>query len=414
MKKSNSNVISVTQINYQDEELTSIGLPNGEMKITRGLGSGLTQREGDPKNHFWAIGDRGPNFKVSFAIERLGIKEFEDLKIVEGVKIMPAPHIGPAISELKLDGDTINCLRTFAIKDINGESISGLPSAANPGETAVDLSGNQFESSATGVDSEGIAAMNDGTFWIADEYSPSLLHLHESGKIIVRLIPKGLGILFKGANYPINEILPEIAAKRQFNRGFEAIAISKDEKFLYLAFQSPLAHPNETAHMKARHIRIWKLKLKTGKVVAQFLYPLDSAESFVRDNAISEFKKSDIKISELVTIESDKLLVLERGSATSKFYKINLSKKFEIAEKHLQIDTRPTLEQLSIDGIDDTNIQILPKSLVFTTDDFPQIDSDLEGVIMLSPCTLLLVNDNDFGVEGKSTHFWKIALSKDI
>ena len=256
--------------------------------------------------------------------------------------------------------------------------------------------------------------MNDGTFWIADEYCPSLVQTNAQGNIIQRLIPIGLGHLFECVNYEIREVLPQISSKRQFNRGFEAITASIDEKWLYVAFQSPLAHPNETAHKNSKYVRIWKIDTETGEVAAQYLYKLDKALSFARDNELGKFKNSDIKISELVTISKDRLLVLERGSATSKFYTVSLSKKYELDEKHLNIATTPTIEQLIRSELKTQKIETVPKSLVFSTDDYPQIDADLEGVLLLSPNTLLVVNDNDFGVEGKTTQFWKIELTNDL
>ena len=113
-------------------------------------------------------------------------------------------------------------------------------------------------------------------------------------------------------------------------------------------------------------------------------------------------------------MDPDRLLVLERGSATSKFYIVILEAGHEIDKVHLDMATRPTLEELSAAHQVGSAVPQLTKSLVFTTDDFPEIDADLEGVVMLDPRTLLLVNDNDFGVDGVTTHFWRIELPADL
>ena len=35
-------------------------------------------------------------------------------------------------------------------------------------------------------------------------------------------------------------------------------------------------------------------------------------------------------------------------------------------------------------------------------------------MVVLSPTELLLVNDNDFGVEGAETQFWKVIFEQPI
>ena len=37
-----------------------------------------------------------------------------------------------------------------------------------------------------------------------------------------------------------------------------------------------------------------------------------------------------------------------------------------------------------------------------------------EGLAVLGPRTLLLVNDNDFGIEGVRTRFWRVELAEDL
>jgi hypothetical protein len=204
-------------------------------------------------------------------------------------------------------------------------------------------------------------------------------------------------------------ILPAIAGKRQLNRGFEAIALSPDESWLYLAFQSPLAHPDVKAHEAARHVRIWKLSAATGEVASQFLYLLDPPESFTRDCEKGAFGQSDVKVSEIVAEAEDRLIVLERGSETTKIYRTQL--EHPVAAEHLDVDTRPTLEELSGRG---DELPALGKTLLISTDEHPEVAADLEGMVILSPTELLLVSDNDFGVEGAETSFWNVRFEASL
>jgi hypothetical protein len=50
------------------------------------------------------------------------------------------------------------------------------------------------------------------------------------------------------------------------------------------------------------------------------------------------------------------------------------------------------------------------KHLLLSSDEFLEVGPDIEGVSWLAPGELLLVSDNDFGVEGAETGFWRVRL----
>ena len=119
-------------------------------------------------------------------------------------------------------------------------------------------------------------------------------------------------------------------------------------------------------------------------------------------------KRSDLKVSELAWAAPDILLVLERGSKTTRIYRVQLRGELATPPQHLDAATRPTLEELS--GRGELDLPVLEKSLLFDSDSAPEVAADLEGMVILSESELLLVNDNDFGVEGAETSFWKVRL----
>lgn len=399
--------IRATRLDYADEPLGAIDLPGGTLRVTRGLGSGLARRPGDPPERVWAVGDRGPNLKLDLAIDRYGLEQFRQHATLAGAKLMPFPHIGPAISELHVSDGRVACVRTIRLRDRAGRPLSGLPVPGPFSEPAFDLAGDRLAPDPSGADTEGIAAAADGSFWIADEYGPALFHVAADGTVLVRHVPHGCGAAFAGADYPVVESLPAIAAHRQLNRGFEGLALSADGSRLYCAFQSPLAHPDEAAHRHARHVRLWAIDAATGAVAAEFLYRLDKPGSFRRDSEIGDVDRGDLKLCDIAVIAPDRLLVLERGSATAKLYTVTLDETRALDPRERDIATRPTIEQRSAAG--DT-LPALAKTLLFSTDDHPEIDADLEGIALLSPQVMVLVNDNDFGVDDVKTRFWRIDL----
>jgi hypothetical protein len=403
---------TITRLQFTDECLAEIACPQRKLRILRGLGSGLTR---SPDGRLFAIGDRGPNLKVKLAVETYGLTEIEEHGAKGSSKVMPALEIGPALAELRLDGDGVTIVRAAPLHGSDGELLTGLPTPGSDNsrmEPALKLDGTPHPPDPSGVDSEGIAVASDGTFWIGEEYGPSLLQVDETGEVKMRWLPAGSKATVAGAPYPCQAVLPALAARRHVNRGFEALALSAGGERLHLMFQSPLAHPDAATHAAARHVRLWSLDTGSGALLAEYLYELDEPGSFLRDNAKEPLQRSDIKVSELACLPDGKLLVLERGSETTKLYVVELSDDCALPSEQAELATRPTVEQLSASG--DLGLPVLAKCLVLNTDDHPEVTADLEGMAVLDERTLLLVNDNDFGIEDAETVFWRVRFDQPI
>ena len=401
---------TVQRLAWRDHLMTEVELPKGTLRITLGLGSGLATLAGDRSGRLWAIGDRGPNLKVRQAIGDYGLDHLLRLADVDGAKIMPRPDIGPTIAELKIDGDEVRLIRALPLRGSAGRPLSGLPlpdGGEAEMEPAFDLDGHPIPPDG-GADTEALAVLADGGFWVADEYGPSLMRVDADGVVLRRWAPLGAHGL---SDPPLEPILPAIAGRRRLNRGFEALSISADEAWLFASFQSPLQHEDDDA--RARHLRIWKLDAASGVVVAQFVYPLDAPSSFARDRRDGKVRRGDLKVCETAWLGEDRLLVLERISGTTKIYRIDLAGPGAPAA-HLALDTRPTIEEMTPKQLAGAGVPVLAKTLVFTTDDAPEIVADLEGMAVLSDRQLILVNDNDYGTEGAETKFFRVTFDAPV
>lgn len=398
--------IRITELRFDAEELARLDLPRGSLRVTRGIGSGMCA---DAGGRIWAVGDRGPNLSVALATERYGLAAVARHGEADGAKVMPCLDIGPAMAELAVEDDTVRIVRVLPLADGEGRLLSGLPVPGTghaASEPALGLDGGVIAPDPTGADTEGIAPADDGGFWIGDEYGPSLLRVDGGGRVVERLVPAGTEAAFSGSRVPVRGALPAVAARRRLNRGFEALAATADGRGLFLAFQSPLAHPDDAAHRAARHVRLWRLDPDTGEVAAEWLYPFDPPETFRRDLEQGVVEWRDLKMSELLPVGGDRLVVLERGSRTTKLYVITPDTAQAVDPAYLDVATRPTLEELSAAGAVDQ--PVLGKWLVLSSDEHPALGPDLEGMALLPDGSLLLVNDNDFGVEGVATRFWRV------
>jgi hypothetical protein len=232
-----------------------------------------------------------------------------------------------------------------------------------------------------------------------------------TGEVISRLVPMGVDAELSLANYDVYGTLPQILSKRKLNRGIESIAVSPDEQYLYFIMQSPLANPNSGAYKQSRNVRLFKVDRVSQTVIGEYVYHLDLPETFISDKST---KQSNVKVSEMVAYGNDKLIVLERISATTKLYMVDLSKAKNILNSEWDsIATTPSLEQSS--NLASIGITPLTKILLLDSDlHMPgQLPVKIEGVALIDGKRLVLTNDSDFGISGETSKIVSVNLETE-
>jgi len=180
------------------------------------------------------------------------------------------------------------------------------------------------------LDCEALVLLQDGSFWISDEYGRTLLsllridhlanayHFSADGILLEVIIPPAAFIpvrngvkSFSSDNPPIfspsmHPVPANPTTGRQNNQGFEGMTVSPDEKFLYLLLQSSTLQDGGTATTR-RNTRLleWDLKKKkfSGEWVVQL--PVFKDETGATKVAAQ---------SELHFLDKDRFLVLARDS----------------------------------------------------------------------------------------------------
>ncbi len=396
-----------------DIDLASVDFNGGisGLNLTVGLGSGAFR--GDEPNTFYTITDRGPNIPCDETTDIIGVAEFcrnQDGNIDKDGKVFPVPTFTPSIYKFRLvknpDGgiDTQQVERIL-LKNNRGTPITGLSNPLKDTENSFSHAGQYVEYDAEGLDTEALIRLSDGSFWLAEEYAPSLIHVAADGTILERVVPVGVEKDLKAANYPIIGKLPAILQKRRLNRGIESIAVSPDEKFLYFIMQSPLSNPNSDAYKISRNVRLFKLGLDNGKmtdVLSEHAYIIDKPETYPLDNST---KQNDVKISEMLALSTDLLVILERISKHTKLYIVDLSTGKNILDSEWDKNTTNPSFELS----DVSSFAVYKEPLFDSQTMLPNLSSKVEGIALLDNY-IVLINDNDFGINGAKTEVTLIPL----
>jgi hypothetical protein len=385
---------------------SSAGDYDATLRLTAGIGSGAFHMHGEPANRIYTVSDRGPNIDCEDDDKII----HANAKICSSGKIFPVPAFAPTLYTLELKGAKgWQVVDAVQLKDQDGTPITGLsnPLTVTTTEAALDKLGNDIGLDAEGLDTEALVKLSDGTFWLADEYGPSLIHVAATGEVINRLVPASMVADLAAANYNVLGNLPDILKMRSLNRGAESIAVSPDEQFLYFVMQSPLANPNKDAYKASRNVRLLKLDRATMSPVGEWVYTIDTPDTFTED---SSTKQNDVKVSEMIALSTDRLLVLERISQHTKIYFVNLATGTNILGSAWDDSaTSPSLEQTSDLGA--AGVKALTKRAVLDSGaDLPgQLPAKVEGIALIpAQRSLILINDNDFGIEGAGTEIVKV------
>ncbi|MFE9644880.1 esterase-like activity of phytase family protein [Streptomyces sp. NPDC006365] len=384
---------------------TAVGTPSGDARVTRtatlgdiplgafsnallpgsvandrgvdlgGIGSDIypTGRNGE----FWTVTDRGPNGQIT----------------VDGKKrrTFPVPGFDPAIVKIRVSGDTVKVLDAIPITTSSGKPVTGLSNQKGRDEAPYSYDAKTpLSYNPNGVDTEGIVRAKDGGFWLVDEYGPSLIHVSARGKVLTRYVPKGLNLT--GTDYPVVEALPSILLHRKVNRGFEGLAQLPGGD-LVAAVQSPLSVPDKDSGEASLTTRLLRFSPKKRAVTAEYAYRFDPVN--VVDPG--EDDTSELKISSLVAVGRDRLLVEERTDKAARLQVVELSRGADILGDTWDDDaTSPSLEQL--DDPAASGVPLLRKRLVVDLGKVEGLPGKIEGVARVDHDTLALINDNDFGM----------------
>ncbi len=427
-QSSTSNSLAAGQFEVQ-RNLDKLHLENGhQLNLTMGFGSGAYHRTGDPDNIFYTITDRGPNLDCDERIQTMEKKDLCDPHHTNG-KFFPQPDFAPAIVKHEISNQngrlSVRQLEVITLKDKSGKKITGLPNHLTSAQTeeAFGPDGRPLPWDNGGVDPEAIVRLKDGTYWLAEEYGPSLIHVDDDGTVLQRVVPDSVAADLADSGYPVDGGLPDIYKTRQLNRGIESIAVSPDETALYFIMQSPLANPDASAFKSSRIIRLMKFGLKSGnlgKALGEYTYVLDTPQTYCDLTGTSlkgdhtngsACSQSDVKVSDMLAVGEDDLIILERISKVTKLYRVHLKTGDNIINTTLsssgtrEAGAAKTLEQLwdlSSAGASPLRKVLVYNSLTDNEGTMP-LPPKVEGMARLNDQFLLMINDNDFGIGGQKT-----------
>jgi hypothetical protein len=403
-----------------DYTFPEVGLKEFQNRLFRGsiandhkillgsVGSDLWHDPGDPQDEFWMITDRGPNGQIK----------------VDGKnrRTFWVPEFDPTILRVKAEGDGFRILKAIPIVGQSGKPVTGMPNLKARDEIPYDYSGQkEIALNANGLDSEGLVRTTAGDFWIAEEYSPSIVHLDPTGKVLKRYVPQGVKLA--ATDYPVAEVLPAIFGMRKINRGFEGLALSSDQKTLYVVLQSPLLNPDKKTGDASRNTRVIVFDIQSEKVTAEYAYRFEAAKEFDPDPKTTP---EEMKLSGVAYLNPKNLLILERTDSVAKLYSVDLGGASNILGTSWDdLKTSPSLEALEDPMV--AGVRALPKSLVLDLKKFPEVPEKIEGIAVIGRNTIAVSNDNDFDSEeskydkdgnnlgkGKKSQLLVISLDKPL
>lgn len=380
---------------YTNNNSATIGKFQGVTFKEAGF-SGLFPIPGTNGKEFWTTSDRGVNVDAGNA-NPSGCRPVYD-------KIYGFANYAPKIHRIRIDGDSIQILKSITIKRPNGTDATGLLNPTGFGsiateipysDTVLDCSRISLKANNKdiwGIDAEGIAVDKNGNFWLCEEGGPTVWKLNSNGVVTARYSPYA-----KQVGAESQDVYIDSAFKyRKNNRGFEGLTITPNGK-VYAIIQSPLLYPTKTVGEGTRVHRILEIDPATG---AQKMYAYLN-DGIIGASGSNQIRLRDWKIGDMAALNDSVFLVLEaalRGTTDiKKLYQINI-KNATVVNSGLY--STKTLEAL-VDsvGLQANSIVPVKKTLVMNllTNNWPAVLEKAEGLAILNDSTIAICNDNDYG-----------------
>ena len=316
----------------------------------------------------------------------------------------------------------------FSLQSPSGKVITGRSNGLEGDDSIANPSGEGLLApDINGIDPEGCVLLADGTFWLSEEYRPSLLCCNSNGIVTKRFIPAGVKL--PAIDVQLGENLPAHYANRRPNRGFESLAVSPDESTIWALMQSPF---DDEAAERSGNVRLLGFDVKNEKPTHEYVYRL--GDPAAADFATGGVVPDDGKLCAMVSIGPKKLLVLEQSDdGDAKIYSCELGGATNVLGDIRKIDQIRDLVQAGVRPIKKTLVadlaSLLPSfALDITAGQWqPEVGEQvaglkLEGLAVLDNKHVILVNDNDFNVDSlfdenevkRRSCMWVLSLPQSL
>ena len=322
----------------------------------------------------------------------------------------------------------INLQSQFSLQSPFGKVITGRSNGLEGDDSIANPSGEELLApDVNGIDPEGCALLADGTFWLCEEYRPSILCCEADGTVIKRFIPKGVKL--PSSDIQIVENLPAHYAKRRANRGFESLALSPDESTIWALMQSPF--DNEAAE-RSGNVRLLGCNPENGQPTSEYIYRLGdpAAADFLSGGVVPD----DGKLCAMAAIGPKKLLILEQSDdGDAKIYCCELDEATNVLDDAQDLDGIRNLSQVGVVPVKKTLVADLANLLPSFASDItagqwrPEVDEQvaglkIEGLAVLDSNHVVVVNDNDFNVDrlfdenevSRRSCMWVLSLPQSL
>ena len=258
--------------------------------------------------------DRGPNNVGPFK----STTDYANRVHEHAIKLVPGKSL------------TLTPTGGFLLRDQKGQPFTGM----DPGANMFDRGGVLYPSPASGeaagkisLDSEAIAYLPDGSFYVSDEYAAGIYLFDKTGKLVsaIQTVPALLPFKNHALNYGA-EKAPDQG--RRNNQGLEALTISPDGKRLIAVLQSATMQDSGSNNATRNNTRVLVYDISRTRLpkapIGHYALQLPT----VRENGDGQAADVTAAQSEAVALSEDRLLLLARdgngrgkGTANAPVYK---------------------------------------------------------------------------------------------
>ncbi|MFD7659245.1 esterase-like activity of phytase family protein [Actinosynnema sp. NPDC059797] len=210
------------------------------------------------------------------------------------------------------------------------------------------------------LDVESIVRVEDGSYWIGDEFGPYLLHFDRAGRLLAPPVP------LPGVVAPEN---PAGSPNLGSSKGYEGLALSVDGRTLDALLEGAVAGDEPGT------LRLNEFDVRQGRYTGKrWTYRLDRPEHAIGD---------------AITVDRNRLLVIERDGAQGVDAR---TKRVYLVDKRDRDRDGAVDKTLVADLLDIAN----PRRLGGFGERFTFPFTTIEDVVVLDDRTIGVLNDNNF------------------